>query len=543
MPITLQDAIERTKLSADDSNYISQELFDQFLQALNERDRHAYVTSLVQLGIMAKYSKKEDELYMRNIISRKDYDVTDEFLKFAQQDEDSDVYEGLDIDWEEEELNPYDKTMLMDKGETNPTWPVQDTSAGDGPLWPQSPGQVYTDESQSQLEYDPDMDLSVDPEMGYDQTQITQQTYPEEPEGFWPSQPGMVYTDQGQTEEEYDPEMDLSLDPSVEETGPNTRNIRKKQQSVVDSLIKAAQAILDVPEVQYGDADDEQMFEGLDDSLYNESGPFYGRVTDPEDQDDLEDLEESDPGYEILEERYLDQEPSEMAPGESEVNSMESDEDLRQAEEFLIEKNIKVNEDGTVTFHQGSSGIQGEGVANLSYLLDPNVVTSMPIDRAMKFFQQGYNSANRELSRLGELQDSLSGFSKTLDTISDDIFTTMEKLEGTLEILSKFKYNERSTDDSISTIAKGLNDIKGGLQNKINELSEFSEEFSAGSYQSYLEPVKNLQAMLDEYKGSQYDKAKDSEEILKALEIVSRNVSSQKSVEASLLESFFNWRD
>jgi len=536
MPVTLQEAIERTKLSADDSNHISQELFDQFLQSLDERDRHAYVTSLVELGIMTKYSRREDIDHMKNVMAYKEKDIAEEFIKAAffpetPSPDDEDVYEGLNIDWEEEEADPYEKTVMVDQ--TNGDWSQQQPQVDEGPLWPQAPGQVYTDEGQTQLEYDPDMDLSIDPEFGYEQTQVTQlpQTVEvQEPEGFWPSQPGMVYTDQGQLEEEYDPEMDLSLDPLAEETGPDTRNMRR-QQSIVASLIKSAQSILDYEKPMFGTYENDEVYEDgsfldeVDDSLYKEFLSDEPETANGPSQDD----EWSETGYEILEERPIDQEPSEEV-SEAPSTSQKSDE-VSSAEEFLVEKNIKVSEDGTVTFHQGTSGIHGEGVANLSYLLDPNEVTSMPVEKAVKLFQQGVRASNNELARVGELQDSLLSFSKTLNNINEDIFATMDKLEGTFEILNKFKYNEKNPNESIASIARGLSEIKANIQEKMNSLQEFSEEFSSGTYKSYDEPIKNLQAIIDEYKSTQYDKAKESEEILQALEIVSQSVVQQGGVE------------
>ncbi len=538
MPIALQDAIERTQLASDESGYITQYTFDQFLNALDEKDKHAYVTALADLGIMAKYSStnNDDILHMQDVIYDKAeeqtvqaHDITEEFLKAAQhlrkkhEDfDDAELNQGLNIDWEEEEEEGFADTMIMDK--TDPSWPAQTEPAqqDDGPLWPSQPGMTYTDSGQTQEVYDPDMDLSVDPETPYDQTTMAPVEDVVQPEdtSLWPSQPGMAYTGPGQEEEAYDPDLDMTLSPLDDEYDDLTNPGGRRGSDVTDKLLKAAADFVRSP----GGLWMPDSMQEDEEAPEEDPNPFYGWQDDEPDAKSEDGREWSwgseepkakqedpnDPGYEILESRDINEAPPV---------------DTSEAEEVLTQHNIKVHPDGTVTFQQATSGFEGEGVANLDYLLDETEVSKpMPIEKAIGFFNQKLRGANIEQERIKGMQDTLLNFTQIVGNIDNDIFMTMDKLDEALASLESFKYNEKSPDSNISEIAKGLTGIKSALQEKMYELEDFSEQFSAGAFAEYLEPVKEMQNRLDEYVETQYNKVQDNESIINALQTVSQSV-------------------
>lgn len=57
MPITLDDAVERAKLMADDNGLISQYSYNQLYAMLHETDRYPFTMALVDNGIITKTSK------------------------------------------------------------------------------------------------------------------------------------------------------------------------------------------------------------------------------------------------------------------------------------------------------------------------------------------------------------------------------------------------------------------------------------------------------------------------------------------------------
>ena len=530
MPLKLQDAIERTQLASDESGYITQYTFDGFLNSLDEKDKHAYVTALADLGIMAKYSttiNSDDILHMQDVIYDKPevisvqaHDITDKFLKAAQHlrkknEEFDDINEGLDIEFDEEEEGLAD-TMMVPMDQTNQTWPnrTEPAQQDDGPLWPSQPGMAYTDSGQTQLEYDPDLDLGLDPEAPYEQTTMAPVEEVVQPEdtALWPSQPGMVYTNPGQTEEAYDPDLDMSMAPLDDEYDRLTNPNGRRGNNVLDKLLKAA-------------ADYARSPGGLwvPEDMQDDGAPYGWQTDGPQeeveepvewsqrfDEPDASPAVQEDPGYEILESRDINEEPSV---------------DTSEAEEVLATHNIKVHPDGTVTFQQATSGFEGEGVANLDYLLDENEVSKpMPIEKAIGFFNQKLRGATIEQERVKGMQDTLLNFTQIVGNIDNDIFMTMDKLDEALSSLESFKYNKKSPDSNISDIAQGLTGIKSALQEKMYELEDFSEQFSAGAFAEYLEPVKEMQNKLDNYAETQYNKVKDNESIISALQTVSQSV-------------------
>lgn len=74
MPITLDDAVERAKLMADDNGLISQYSYNQLYAMLHETDRYPFTMALVDNGIITKTSKSIVNR-VRNVIGKFDPNI------------------------------------------------------------------------------------------------------------------------------------------------------------------------------------------------------------------------------------------------------------------------------------------------------------------------------------------------------------------------------------------------------------------------------------------------------------------------------------
>jgi hypothetical protein len=90
MPISLDDAVERAKLMADDSGLLAQEAYNLLLNSLEDSDRYAFTMALVDHGIISKQGSSER---VRNLLGKPKMDIqvtdsinSDEYLanKFAK---------------------------------------------------------------------------------------------------------------------------------------------------------------------------------------------------------------------------------------------------------------------------------------------------------------------------------------------------------------------------------------------------------------------------------------------------------------------------
>jgi hypothetical protein len=66
--ITLQDAIERAKLAADESGILSSYMYDELLHQLGVDEQYAFTMALVDLGIQTKMGSDEGMKAMSKVI-------------------------------------------------------------------------------------------------------------------------------------------------------------------------------------------------------------------------------------------------------------------------------------------------------------------------------------------------------------------------------------------------------------------------------------------------------------------------------------------
>ena len=85
--ITLQDAIERVKLAADEDGILSSYTYDQIIDQLPDEERYSFTMALVDYGIRTKVGKKSHFLEMRKILADDFYD-DDEEDEFSDGEED-----------------------------------------------------------------------------------------------------------------------------------------------------------------------------------------------------------------------------------------------------------------------------------------------------------------------------------------------------------------------------------------------------------------------------------------------------------------------
>ncbi|MDC1299921.1 hypothetical protein N8Z24_00280 [bacterium] len=97
MPITLQDAIERAKLAADEEGLLSSGTYDQLVDALKFEDKYAFTMALVDIGIVPKHGGRANIAHMREVLAfdaesvdhpgeeSEDFDAVDAFSTVAQQ--------------------------------------------------------------------------------------------------------------------------------------------------------------------------------------------------------------------------------------------------------------------------------------------------------------------------------------------------------------------------------------------------------------------------------------------------------------------------
>ena len=90
--ITLQDAIERARLGADDDGLLGSYLYDQIVQQLAQEDKYAFTMALVDLGIHTKLGTHQTYQAMRKILAD-DYDPRD--LDKEDEEEDDDLVDSF----------------------------------------------------------------------------------------------------------------------------------------------------------------------------------------------------------------------------------------------------------------------------------------------------------------------------------------------------------------------------------------------------------------------------------------------------------------
>ena len=77
MPITLQDAIERAKLSSDEEGLLSSYMYDQLVDALKYEDKYAFTMALVDIGIIPKHGGRDNVAHMKEVLAY-DADLVEE---------------------------------------------------------------------------------------------------------------------------------------------------------------------------------------------------------------------------------------------------------------------------------------------------------------------------------------------------------------------------------------------------------------------------------------------------------------------------------
>lgn len=129
--ITMQDALERAKLSADESGYISQYMYNQLIDQLEESEHHAFTLALVDLGIQTKFASRAKKRTARSILERlkraqtyqqseggiwmpQSYDEPDEPEEPAEQLPQGAVEEAVPDNADENIIDYYDVDYLLE---------------------------------------------------------------------------------------------------------------------------------------------------------------------------------------------------------------------------------------------------------------------------------------------------------------------------------------------------------------------------------------------------------------------------------------------
>jgi hypothetical protein len=68
--ITMEDAIERARLAADDDNLLSQEMYNRLCSQLNDAEKYAFTIGLVDLGIQTKLGTKESRKIVAKVLGK-----------------------------------------------------------------------------------------------------------------------------------------------------------------------------------------------------------------------------------------------------------------------------------------------------------------------------------------------------------------------------------------------------------------------------------------------------------------------------------------
>jgi len=68
--ITMEDAIERARLAADDDNLLSQEMYNRLCAQLNDAEKYAFTIGLVDLGIQTKLGTKESKKIVAKVLGK-----------------------------------------------------------------------------------------------------------------------------------------------------------------------------------------------------------------------------------------------------------------------------------------------------------------------------------------------------------------------------------------------------------------------------------------------------------------------------------------
>lgn len=66
--ITMEDAIERARLAADDDNLLSQETYNRLCAQLTDAEKYAFTIGLVDLGIQTKLGTKESKKIVAKVL-------------------------------------------------------------------------------------------------------------------------------------------------------------------------------------------------------------------------------------------------------------------------------------------------------------------------------------------------------------------------------------------------------------------------------------------------------------------------------------------
>ena len=137
MPIPLNDAIERLKASLDDHGMFSQETFNRINEKLDDKDKSAFLMTIVDLGYhprlansVSKHTQKKIKAFLKETKEEpKNMSVAEKFLKAAQvyEQSDSGLYTPSQFVEEKREDIPQEVTHESETVKQAPVEPIDDT--------------------------------------------------------------------------------------------------------------------------------------------------------------------------------------------------------------------------------------------------------------------------------------------------------------------------------------------------------------------------------------------------------------------------------
>jgi len=498
MGISIQDAIERAKLSHDNDGYLSQYMYGQLLSSLDPTDQHAFAMALVDNGVNVKHGSERTREALQ---SSSDNEVGEDSEHFGSKQ----IYALMKRVSQQFTQSPGGLWVPSDYMESpKAVRPEYSKPKQEEPSREESPKEVPQSEVEEEYFEGPEIqettqDLTIvfDIEAGHD-PEINRFL------NFLPlDKADSQYTVGGNTVFQFsnlpkDSKITHTLDNLDKHSGEYFYAIR------VDNATGEEFAYGGRPELMKGvdqQVRDEDILESVD--IEPEKRVRDIPETTPESKPvEVEQSTPVSPEFEDKPEQRRQQEPSEAF---SEAYSEFADTgNVEYVQEVLDNNNIKVSPDGKVGVYKSNiPGVfleKGEAPG-----VDTGKTISLSLPQAISYFGQQVSSMSKEEERINKLQGVLS-------TLKNEVDRTRSSFDPLAKELENFTYSDKSRNPFISELGKYIKDLKVSLDRMQTEVNSTV----AGT----MEKVKDMLGKLDQYYQKQYDSKGVNAEILDALKTV-----------------------